>query len=133
MTVVKELPAEVSLPRQTGWPKLLEVYPWFGGEGQFYLPAYSEFMPPPRVGRLPYGDFVPGGYAEADAFGWPISEAEEEWELRPGLEHLAKLIVNELVRLGQGQPAHHIGGHGGVNLRDNAYWPPELAARAGHL
>ncbi len=133
MTVVKESPAKVSSPLQVGWPRLLEGYPWFGREGQFYLPAYSEFMPPPRVGRLPYADSDRGGYAGADAFGWPVSEAEEAWELRPGLEHLAKLIMNELVHLGQGLPAHYIGGHGGVNLQDNPYWPPQLAAQAGHL
>ena len=39
----------------SGWKKLLAGAPWFRGEGRFPLPAYSEFMPPPRVGTRPYG------------------------------------------------------------------------------
>ena len=32
-----------------------QAFPWFEGEGNYPIPAYSEFMPPPRVGRKPYG------------------------------------------------------------------------------
>jgi len=38
-----------------GWEKLVNGYPWFPGKDRFPLPAYSEFMPPPRFGRSPYG------------------------------------------------------------------------------
>ena len=117
----------------SGWHKLLEGHPWFRGAGQFYLPAYSEFMPPPRLGRLPYEDEGSGLFAAGDAFGWPVAEIEEEYELQPGLEHLAGLIVRQIAQLGQGLPAHHIAGHKGQNLVDNPYWPPELASHAGRL
>jgi hypothetical protein len=33
-----------------GWPKLVDGYPWFVGEGRYPIPAYSEFMPAPCVG-----------------------------------------------------------------------------------
>jgi len=123
-----------SVPRSLrGWRKLLEGYPWFKGEGSFPLPAYSEFMPPPRLGRRPYGEADPSLFAEDDPFGWYVTEVEEEYELQPGLASLARQILDELVELGQGEPAYRIAGHKRRNLDDNPYWPPELAARAGQL
>lgn len=133
MAISKDSTSASGSPHQFGWHKLLEGYPWFRGEGQFYLPAYSEFMPPPRVGQSPYESAGPDLFSERDAFGWLISEIEEEYELQPGLEHLSRLLVGQIAQLGQGLPAHHIAGHGGRNLVNNPYWPPELAARAGHL
>ncbi len=112
-----------------GWPKLTERHPI----GPFFLPAYSEFMPPPRLGRLPYGRLDADLFSEADAYGWQVTEIEEAYELRPGLEHVAQEIMGQLVRLGEGQAAHHMAGHGGQNLANNPYWPPDLAAHAGRL
>ncbi len=40
---------------EQGWQKLLAGYPWFAGEGNYPIAAYSEYMPPPRVGRKAYG------------------------------------------------------------------------------
>jgi len=117
----------------TGWGRLLDGHPWFVGEGRFPLPAYSEFMPPPRLGRTPYGDVDAMLFSAQDPHGWRVSEIEEEYELRPGLEHLAQQIMVALLRLGQGMPVHHIGGHKGQNLVNNPYWPPQLAAHAGQL
>jgi len=116
-----------------GYHRLLEGYPWFEGPGSFPLPAYSEFMPPPCLRRRPYGreDHTP--FADDDPFGWIVPEVEEEYELQPGLHGLAQQIVSQLVELGQGGPAHRIAGHQRRNLAENPYWPPELAARAGHL
>ncbi len=116
-----------------GWPKLLEGYPWFEGEGQYPIPAYSEFMPPPRLGRVPYGGIDASLFSQTDPYGWQISEIEEEYELQPGLEHIARPILEQLLKLGQGQPAYLIAGHQGQNLLNNPYWPPELAGRAGQL
>jgi hypothetical protein len=116
-----------------GWHNLLQGYPWFAGEGSFPLAAYSEFMPPPRVGRRPYGDADSSLFTEDDPFGWHVTEAEEEYELQPGLASLAHQILDELVELGQGGPAHRVAGHQRRNLDGNPYWPPELAARAGQL
>ncbi len=113
-----------------GWPALLRGHPWLSPEGSFPLPAYSEFMPPPRLGRGPYGSEDPVLFTPDDPFGWHVSEIEEEYELRPGLAHVALQIVGALVRLGRGEPVPAIAGHEGANLKDNPYWPPELASSA---
>ncbi len=116
-----------------GWKRVIEGFPWFAGEGRYPIPAYSEFMPPPRLGRSPFGDIDLSLFSEEDPCGWGVSEMEEEYELRPGLENIAKQIMEQLLKLGRGMPPPHIAGHQGRNLQDNPYWPPELAARAGAL
>jgi Peptidase family M28 len=115
---------------QDGWHALLEDYPWFVAEGQYPLAAYSEFMPPPRLGRTAYGEVDPVLYAAGDPYGWNITEMEEVYELAPGLQMLANQIMQALRKLGQGESEHTLAGHEGRNLRDNPYWPAELA---GHL
>ena len=116
-----------------GWQLLLEGYPWFSRKRGFPLPAYSEYMPPPRLGRRPYGASDPEIFPLEDPYGWNISEAEEEWELRPGLSQFAEHILSALIKLGRGEPAYAIGGHGGCNLKENPYWPRELAEHAGRI
>jgi len=58
---------------------------------------------------------------------------EEEYELKPGIEHIGHQIMGNILKLGKGLPQHYISGHGGENLVNNPYWPPELASRAGSL
>jgi len=70
--------------------------------------------------------------AEGDPYNWYVSEVEEEHELQPGLANLAHQILEEIVKLGRGQAAYHIGGPQARNLLNNIYWPPELAAQAGN-
>ncbi len=115
-----------------GWKPLLAEDSWHVPRA-FPLPAYSEFMPAPRLGRKPYGEPDPDLFTQDDPWGWHVSEAEQEWELRPGLEHIAREIYTSLLALGRGREEHLIHGHQGRNLEGNAYWPPELAARAGKL
>ncbi|HVT61624.1 MAG TPA: M28 family peptidase [Thermoanaerobaculia bacterium] len=95
-------------------PEAREGYP---------IAAYSEFMPPPRLGVKPYGAIDPSAARRDDPWGWPISEYEEAFELRPGLAHLAELLLAVLQRLGQRHPAHGISRQ---KLRGNPYWPEEL-------
>ncbi|MFA5204668.1 MAG: M28 family peptidase [Lentisphaeria bacterium] len=118
--------------RSPGWSKLLAGWPWFSGAGAYPIQAYSEFMPPPRVGQTPYGarDTV---FADDDPYGWHVPEMEEEYEIRPGLELVAREVMDRAVRLGHGQNVWHLAGHGNANLTNNPCWPPELAARAGQL
>jgi hypothetical protein len=116
-----------------GWQKLLDDYPWFNCNGCYPLPAYSEYMPAPSVGRKPLGEIDKRIFHEDDPFGWKISEIEEEYELNPGIRQIGYQIMHCLVSLGKGYPEHFIHGHGGDNLKDNPYWPPELAGRAGTL
>lgn len=116
-----------------GWQLMLTGYPWFRCSGCYPIPAYSEFMPPPQPGYKPYGKPDHLVLDENDPFGWKITEMEEEFELKPGIEHIGQQIMSNIIKLGKGLPQHFISGHGGENLRNNPYWPPELADRAGSL
>jgi hypothetical protein len=116
-----------------GWQKLLTGYPWFRCNGCYPITAYSEYMPPPMLGYKPYGKPDHFILTEDDPFGWKITEMEEEYELKPGIEHVGQQIMNNLIKLGKGLPQHFISGHGGENLMNNPYWPAELADRAGTL
>lgn len=113
-----------------GWKRLLAGFPWFRGPGRFPVTAYSEFMPPPRFGRKPYGSAGGLRFDADDPLGWPVSEYEEAFELTPGLRHLATHLVRSLEHLGHGREAHQIARG---KLQGNPYWPDELAARAGSL
>jgi hypothetical protein len=115
---------------QSGWKQLVAGAPWFRGEGGYPIGAYSEFMPPPRAGGRPYGLDAGAEFDEADPWGWPVGEAEEALELRPGLEAVAGRLVKALVELAHGRPVHGLARH---KLADNPAWPDELASRAGRL
>ncbi len=112
----------------SGWKRLLAGMPWFGGEGKYPIAAYSEFIPPPRLGPKPYGAPGPEPFAADDSWGWQVTEYEEGFQLRPGLACLAGQFVGALAHLGRGERAHGIARG---KLRDNPYWPPELDKRAG--
>jgi hypothetical protein len=114
----------------TGWKQLLEGAPWFRGDGQFPIAAYSEFIPPPRLGYKPYGTSDGILLKEEDPWGWPVTEYEEALELRPGLDNLACQLVGALIHLGHGRPAHGISRG---KLTDNPYWPSALSDHAGCL
>lgn len=116
-----------------GWRQLIDGYPWFEQPGAYPLPAYSEFMPPPRLGRTPYGDIDEALFSDEDPYGWCIPEIEEEFQLKPGIENVTRQVMAHLVKLGRGEPEYTIAGHERQNLQDNPYWPAELAARAGQL
>ncbi len=107
-----------------GWKQLLDGYPWFRGEGSFPIFPNSEFMPPVRLGLRPYGTNDGLRFAADDPWGWPITECEELLSLRPGLNDLARHLLERLVPLGRGDPAHGICAS---KLRQNPYWPSELA------
>src|SRR5262245_29786399 len=115
---------------RAGWRRLLEEPDWCHGHNGFALPAYSEYLPPPYVGVKPYGTpaEVPG--VQADEHGWNITEYEEEQELWPGLEMIARHVLEEMVRLGEGQHLRFIARRA---FRGNPYWPEALARRAGQL
>jgi hypothetical protein len=121
----------MSKTRSIGWQKIVEGYPWFVGEGRYPLPAYSEFMPSPRVGCSLYGDVDHALFAEDDPYGWRVPEIEEEYELRPGLAQIAKQVLGYLVKFGQGSQDYRVVGRNRRMLDGNPYWSPELDARQG--
>lgn len=108
---------------ERGWKQLVAEYPWFTGEGSYLVPAYSEFMPPPRLGRKAYGGVDHLLFDEADPWGWHITEYEQALELVPGLQQLAAHALKAMRHLGRGESAHGIA----VNkLTNNPYWPKAL-------
>lgn len=109
-----------------GWKQLLAGAPWLDEAGSYPIAAYSEFMPPPRLGRKPYGAVDAQLFAEEDLWGWRVNEYEQVFELNPGLNQLAQHLLVALRRLGRGEPAHGIAKN---KLEGNPYWPEELAAR----
>ena len=68
-----------------GWRKLIEAYPWFSGRGNYPIPAYSEYTPPPREGKRPNGGMHYSLFADEDLYGWNVSTVEETYVPQPGL------------------------------------------------
>ena len=114
-----------------GWMQMLEGWPWFRGEGSFPLLPNSEFMPPVRLIRKPYGTWDSTHVSVEDPWGWPITEYEETLSLRPGLHDIAVHVLKKLVPLCHGKHDEH--GISEYKLRDNPYWPPELAKKSHAL
>jgi len=116
------------------WKKLTDDFPWFRGENAFPLPAYSEFMPPMHIGFRPHDAQVyPWHFKEEDHYGFYISEAEEILNLHPGLENIGLQFMEHLIQLGNGKLPPSIAGRKNRNLKDNPFWPDELAEKAGKL
>ena len=108
-----------------GWPDLIAGFPWIRGEGTYPIPAYSEFMPPPRVGRKACGEIDRAIFVDGDESGWHVSDREEMYELRPGLAHLTAHLLKIIHHLGHGDPAHGLARN---KLQNNSYWPIGLRA-----
>jgi len=112
------------------WKRLIADAGRFTGEGNYPIPAYSEYMPAPQIGANPYLRGGTSFFAQDDPWGWPLTEYEEAFQLAPGLQSIANQIITALVRLARGKPSHGIAR---ANLIDNPYWSGELAERAGKL
>ncbi len=106
-----------------GWKQLLVNNRWFRGVGKYPISAYSEFMPPPRLGRKPCDTVDSLLFSETDDWGWHVTEYEQAFELAPGLEQVAVQLLHALRHLGRGEPGHGISKH---KLEGNPYWPPQL-------
>jgi Peptidase family M28 len=100
------------------------------GPGQFPIAAYSEFMPPPRIGKKPYGTWTFAALSEADPHRWLVTAREETQFLAPGLENIGAQLINDLVAVAAGKTSNHIGA---LHLEDNPYWPENLAKGVGRL
>jgi hypothetical protein len=112
---------------RAGWSRLIPGENWLGGSAAFRIDAYSEFMPPPRVGWKPYGRVPvnPQLFSPDDPFGWKVHEFDEALELQPGLHQIAKDLMTRLKRLQDGNPDTGLPRH---ISRDNPFWPPEMGS-----
>jgi hypothetical protein len=110
-----------------GWQRLIPRDDCFHGEGNFRIDAYSEFLPAPWVGWKPYATqpVDPELFSADDSWGWQVGEFEETLEMRPGLAHVGKQVMAKLARLLDGDPDT---GLPKLDLTNNPFWPPELAA-----
>jgi hypothetical protein len=110
-----------------GWPQLVGDAASVRGEGKFPIAAYSEFMPPPRIGIKPYGSFeLDSPFRGDDPWGWTVTAHEQDRELAPGLSNIARQLIETMVSLATGGGAHRIGHH---HLSENPYWPAALAGK----
>jgi hypothetical protein len=116
-----------------GWQKLTDGYPWFEGKGCYPIPAYSEFMPAPRLGRSQYGDIDRMLFDEDDPHGWRVPEIDQEYELGPGLESIARQVLAHLVKFGRGESVRALIGLNRRLLEGNPYWSAEIDARLESL
>jgi len=93
-----------------GWPQLFGDWSWARGEGRFPIAAYSEYMPPPRVGQKPYGLWeIESPFVRDDLWGWQIPAHEQEQELTPGLADIGRQLIDAMVALATGRGTHRIG------------------------
>ena len=115
---------------RAGWLRLIPSENCFQGPDAYRIDAYSEFMPPPRVGWKPYGTLPVNPYlfSPDDPFGWKVHEFDEALELQPGLHQIAQQLLTRLKRLQDGNPET---GLPRDISRDNPFWPPELAREKG--
>ena len=118
---------------RNGWRALTDGFPWFVGAGRFALPAYSEFMPPPRLGRTLCGELDTTLFDESDPYGWRIGEVEEAHQLRNGMHDVATEVMNHLIRFAKDTSTVHVGGPDARNLKGNPFWSDELTQHAAEL
>lgn len=111
---------------RAGWSKLIPADGYLQSPGACRIDAYSEYVPPPRVGWKPYGPVAINSYlfAQNDPHGWMVHEFDEALELRPGLLQIARQLLTRLKRLQDGNPETGLPRHVSKN---NPFWPPELA------
>jgi hypothetical protein len=109
-----------------GWSSLIPREDALPGSGAFRIDAYSEYVPPPRVGWKPYqpGWVSPHLFSPEDPFGWKVHEFDEALELQPGLHQIARQLMTRLKWLQDGNPDTGLPRH---LSRNNPFWPPELA------
>ena len=113
-----------------GWDRLLTDVPKYGKTHQYRIMAYSEMMPSPWIGWRPYDKSHPAPRHPGDPFTWLVNEREQAMELEPGLQLIAREVLQALERLDTVQPAQGITP---AKLEGNAYWPKELSGLPGPL
>jgi hypothetical protein len=115
-----------------GWKQLIPSANIYRGKDRYPIDAYSEFMPPPRLGWKPYAPEPPDPqlFDPEDPWGWHVTEYEEHNELQPGLLQVARQVVGRVHHLLHGD---HANAPPKRALTDNLAWPAELAEQCGKL
>ena len=112
------------MARAKTWTDLLvKDYP-VKGEGNFPFPAYSEFMPAPRLGMKPYGTWNTAHLSLGQPHRFLVSYREESQFLRPGIANIGDQVIGDLVAVATGRGSGRIGA---LHLENNPYWPKNLA------
>lgn len=113
------------------WPPTPSCQTHFAGHGRYPIPAYSEFMPPPRVAVNPFSGAIDGTLVDAGGDRvWRVPEVQELCELRPGLEHAAETVKEAISAAIQGKPWK---GLTKTELESNPYWPGQPISEPGEL
>ncbi len=108
--------------RSAPWTEVFKGQAPFRGSNRFHINAYSEFMPPPRLGVNPCtGEIDRELLDPASPYVWRISEFQEICKLRPGLEHVAKTVLDAVATALAGGRCK---GMSKAELEGNPYWPP---------
>ena len=102
------------------WRRLIPPVGYCRGAGAYPIDAYSEFLPPPRLGLKPYGlgNPDPDLFSEGDPTHWRVSEYEGARELQPGLEQVARQVLKHVGHLLDDDPRTEIPK---LDLRGNPY------------
>ncbi len=112
-----------------GWRRLIGERGAFRRAGGFPIPAYSEFMPPPRIAIKPSGALeYESPFPEDDPFGWRITAGEQEHQIAPGLPLIGRQIVETMISLATGRRPNRLGHY---HLEENPYWPAMLHVDSG--
>ena len=90
-----------------GWNALLDGAPGLREKTPIPSAAYSEFMPPPRLGLKPYRTRarVRCRSRTTIPMAGKLTSTRRRLELRPGLEQVGRQLVQALARLAQANPA----------------------------
>lgn len=105
--------------------------------------AYSEFMPAPALGVLPYEPRLDSKATLSASPRWralfptqgsfAVSIIDEKTKLRPALEHLAKHWLDDVKQLAEGETpgGNKLGGLSAELPKGNPYWPTALPKEVG--
>ncbi len=107
-----------------GWERLVSDTSAFRKPGAFPVAAYSEFMPPPRMGVKPSGAFeYESPFSRDDPFGWKITTREQEHQISAGFPLIGRQLIETITAIATGRGGHRIGHY---HLDDNLFWPKSL-------
>ncbi len=111
---------------ERGWKQLLANHTWFRGKGKYPISAYSEFMPPPRLGRKPYGSVDHLAVRRRRSVGLARHRIRRGVRAAPGLgAHRPRVGDGACIIWAAASRRTAFRNH---KLHDNPYWPEHTQA-----